>query len=189
MINIAATTPTIINIQKTLCSSLEFIKTEIINATTAFTAEQSKLKEDIIKNCEVLSGDITKKIHESSRIKDLEDASIKLTSNIKNCMEDLRGKMQIITDKLDDTATHIQNSTTYYNNVLDKTDTLNEYIEKTKDLFKEHTTAITLLETSLSNIENSIKRVGDQFTKSSNRNNENQSKNFKKSSVEAEKYF
>lgn len=171
---------TIISIQQTLSSSLEFIKTEIINATIAFTAEQNKLKEDIIKNCELLSGDITKKIHESSRIKDLEDASIKLTSNIKHCMEDLREKMQIITDKLDDTATHIQNSTTYYNNVLDKTDTLNEYIEKTKDLFKEHTTAITILESSLSNIEKSIKRVGEQFTRSSNKNNESQSKNSKK---------
>lgn len=171
---------TIISIQQTLSSSLEFIKTEIINATIAFTAEQNKLKEDIIKNCELLSGDITKKIHESSRIKDLEDASIKLTSNIKHCMEDLREKMQIITDKLDDTATHIQNSTTYYNNVLDKTDTLNEYIEKTKDLFKEHTTAITILESSLSNIEKSIKRVGEQFTRSSNKNNESQSKNSEK---------
>lgn len=171
---------TIISIQQTLSSSLEFIKTEIINATFAFTAEQNKLKEDIIKNCELLSGDITKKIHESSRIKDLEDASIKLTSNIKHCMEDLREKMQIITDKLDDTATHIQNSTTYYNNVLDKTDTLNEYIEKTKDLFKEHSTAIIILESSLSNIEKSIKRVGEQFTRSSNINNESQSKNSKK---------
>lgn len=168
---------TILDIHQSLDSTLESIKENIIDSTKTFIKDQNEIKKHIIDNAKSLSDDITKKIHDSSRIKDLEDASIKLTSSIRNCMEDLKNKMQIITTKLDETSQHINESATKYDDTLERADAINRYIESTKELFQNHTTSITILESSLSNIEASIKRVVEQFIRTNNRNNERQEKN------------
>ena len=85
--------------------------------------------------------------------------------------------MQIITTKLDETSQHINESATKYDDTLERADAINRYIESTKELFQNHTTSITILESSLSNIEASIKRVVEQFIRTKNRNNERQEKN------------
>lgn len=159
-----------------LHNSLTSIKETITKSVDEFAKQQETLKYNIVTKNMALSADIAEKIHSSARIKELEEASNRLTSEIDNCMLNIHNKMQIIVKQLELTGSLIDESSRSYKESVNQSAVLNQYIEGTVDLFKQHMTSLNMMKSSMDRMEQSIGRMTErvetaviQFVKSPER--------------------
>ena len=159
-----------------LHNSLTSIKETITKSVDEFAKQQETLKDNIVTKNMALSADIAEKIHSSARIKELEEASNRLTSEIDNCMLNIHNKMQIIVKQLEQTGSLIDESSRSYKESVNQSAVLNQYIEGTVDLFKQHMTSLNMMKSSMDRMEQSIGRMTErvetaviQFVKSPER--------------------
>ena len=154
---------TIVGIQQSIHSSLETLQSDIIKAMNNFEVQNETLKQHIKDTNKDISEDIAKQIQEAFSIRALEQACDRLNTSITNTIGNLQSKLSIITSKLDETSKSVAESASLYGGAVEKSNEINAYIERTVDVFKLHKNALDSMQNSLTNMEQSVNRLREQW--------------------------
>lgn len=154
---------TIVGIQQSIHSSLETLQSDIIKAMNNFEVQNETLKQHIKDTNKDISEDIAKQIQEAFSIHALEQACDRLNTSITNTIGNLQSKLSIITSKLDETSKSVAESASLYGGAVEKSNEINAYIERTVDVFKLHKNALDSMQNSLTNMEQSVNRLREQW--------------------------
>lgn len=154
---------TIVGIQQSIHSSLETLQSDIIKAMNNFEVQNETLKQHIKDTNKDISEDIAKQIQEAFSIHALEQACDRLNTSITNTIGNLQSKLSIITSKLDETSKSVTESASLYGGAVEKSNEINAYIERTVDVFKLHKNALDSMQNSLTNMEQSVNRLREQW--------------------------
>ncbi len=154
---------TIIGIQQSIHSSLEALQSDIIKAMKDFEIQNETLKQHIKDTNNAISEDIAKQIQDAFNIHALEQACGRLNTSITNTIGDLQGKLSIITGKLEETSKSVTESASLYGGAVEKSNEINAYIERTVDVFKLHKNALDSMQNSLTNMEQAVNRLREQW--------------------------
>lgn len=154
---------TIVGIQQSIHSSLETLQSDIIKAMNNFEVQNETLKQHIKDTNKDISEDIAKQIQEAFSIHALEQACDRLNTSITNTIVNLQSKLSIITGKLDETSKSVTESASLYGGAVEKSNEINAYIERTVDVFKLHKNALDSMQNSLTNMEQSVNRLREQW--------------------------
>lgn len=168
---------TIVGIQQSIHSSLETLHSNIIKAMKDFEIQNETLKQHIKDTNNSISEDIAKQIQDAFSIHALEQACGRLNTSITNTIDNLQSKLSIITDKLKETSKSVTESASLYGGAVEKSNEINAYIERTVDLFKLHKNALDSMQNSLTNMEQSVNRLREQWHDISVSNANSQSTN------------
>lgn len=154
---------TIVGIQQSIHSSLETLQSDIIKAMKDFEVQNETLKQHIKENNKELSEDIAKQIQGAFSIHALEQACGRLNTSINNSIDNLQSKLSIIIGKLEETSKSVSESASLYGGAVEKSNEINAYIERTVDIFKLHKNALDSMQNSLTNMEQSVNRLREQW--------------------------
>lgn len=154
---------TIVGIQQSIHSSLETLQSDIIKAMNNFEVQNETLKQHIKDTNKDISEDIAKQIQEAFSIHALEQACDRLNTSITNTIDNLQSKLSVITGKLDQTSKSVTESASLYGGAVEKSNEINAYIERTVDVFKLHKNALDSMQNSLTNMEQSVNRLREQW--------------------------
>lgn len=154
---------TIIGIQQSIHSSLGTLQSDIIKAMTDFEVQNETLKQHIKDTNKDMSEDIAKQIQEAFSIHALEQACGRLNTSITNTIDNLQTKLSIITGKLEETSKSVSESASLYGGAVEKSNEINAYIERTVDVFKLHKNALDSMQNSLTNMEQAVNRLREQW--------------------------
>lgn len=154
---------TIVGIQQSIHSSLETLQSDVIKAMKDFEVQNETLKQHIKDNNKDMSEDIAKQIQEAFSIHALEQACGRLNTSITNTIDNLHNKLSIITGKLEETSKSVSESASLYGGAVEKSNKINAYIERTVDVFKLHKNALDSMQNSLTNMEQSVNRLREQW--------------------------
>lgn len=154
---------TIVGIQQSIHSSLETLQSDIIKAMKDFEVQNETLKQHIKDTNNGISEDIAKQIQEAFSIHALEQACGRLNTSITNTIDNLQNKLFIITGKLEETSKSVSESASLYGGAVEKSNEINAYIERTVDVFKLHKNALDSMQNSLTDMEQSVNRLREQW--------------------------
>ena len=154
---------TIVGIQQSIHSSLETLQSDIIKAMNNFEVQNETLKQHIKDTNKDISEDIARQIQEAFSIHALEQACDRLNTSITNTIVNLQSKLSIITSKLEETSKSVTESASLYGGAVEKSNEINAYIERTVDVFKLHKNALDSMQNSLTNMEQSVNRLREQW--------------------------
>ncbi|MBQ0141994.1 MAG: MotA/TolQ/ExbB proton channel family protein [Prevotellaceae bacterium] len=154
---------TIIGIQQSIHSSLEALQSDIIKAMKDFEIQNETLKQHIKDTNNAISEDIAKQIQDAFNIHALEQACDRLNTSITNTISNLQSKLSIITGKLEETSNSVTESASLYGGAVEKSNEINAYIERTVDVFKLHKNALDSMQNSLTNMEQAVNRLREQW--------------------------
>ena len=138
-------------------------QSDIIKAMKDFEVQNETLKQHIKDTNKDISEDIAKQIQEAFSIHALEQACDRLNTSITNTIGNLQSKLSIITSKLEETSKSVTESASLYGGAVEKSNEINAYIERTVDVFKLHKNALDNMQNSLTNMEQSVNRLREQW--------------------------
>lgn len=146
---------------ESLVNKIQELRSDVNSSTKEYVGKHVEMKNQVADSTTLLIKEMTDAYRDSSQIKTLEQSCDTLNTKLKETIAALDNKYQTITDSLENVATSIES----YSKVADDTKTLILYVNSTIDLYKAHSTQMTLLESSLKEMANTIQSSLDTIRK------------------------